>query len=1202
MSLTVSELVEGEFGLQLSRSAHDMVFVDHRVPDFERIAAEITNSSPGTIVLQLSGDADGVEQIADALAGYSSLGAIHIVSHGSSGSLSLGNSVLSADNIEGYTDLLGQIGLSLELNGDILLYGCDVGAGEAGAAFLERLSSATSADVAASSDLTGAAASGGDWDLEIQQGDVEAESLQLLSVHETLADGQYIVGDGSGGGANGNKKSNGNGGGSNDTLTGTDESDVIVGDGSGGGGGGGGGVNIRVGAAGGSGNDQISGGAGNDILFGDGFDGDDGGSAGNNPKVGGDGGLFGGGGGGAYSGFAGGSATYGGGAGSGSTGANSTTDDDGHFATGGANSGPLGGGGGGFGSGGNGGSGYGSSGDSAVHFLTDTSNTIYNAVSAILSNLLTNNPDFGSGADTLDGGAGSDDLFGLGGEDVFLFELNDATSGSDVDTVWDFRKNGETTETLDLEIGSSLISSAKRDALIAAQTTVNTNDRQIVFNNGGSEQVTILVKDISRDLTASDFSVNSPPTVSGAPTDITVIEDTLSNVDLSAMSFADVDGDNLTVTLVLSAESFSTLADGAGNSVTETQIDGQNITLEGTAANITTYLDTPANIQYTGATNANGQDQATITVSATDGNGGSLESDPVINIDITAASDDPDGTDKTIRLRTTATHTFAASDFGFTDPDTGDALNSVQVNVQTLDNGALELSSVAVTDGDSISLANIGNLVYTPSATGSDSFTFTVEDDSDNSTDPTPNTITFTVIPPPEPPTPPPEPEPEPEVVTETIDGVTTETVVTTNDDGTTTQTTTIEPVTSTREEDGGTGNAELADIPLQFSDSDRGTAQTTVSLPVGVGLVSEGDPVPKTAETAQNALISLTESALADIDGDNQDTLAGAQAFLDETIETGNEIVVNSIVFTVAEGVTEVPQTIVIQGSPTEANGGVKEALIIDASNLPPGTQLNLENVEFAVIIGPATLRGGAGANIVYAGAGSQDILLGEDDDELYGGDGDDIIGSEGGDDQLFGNAGNDTLFGGEGADFIHGGADTDTISYTGNQADYTLEQHHSVITLTSIADPSDIDTIVNAEVIQFADGNLSLNYDSKLDKIATLYQQMFSRQADLDGFQYWAERSENSDSLQAIAVDFLWSEEAQLTFDIVVEDADDESAIEYLYQALMGREFDQTGKDYWLDRYQSGDSLQEIAEDFMFSEEFAGYIIEHSEWEFLV
>ena len=252
-------------------------------------------------------------------------------------------------------------------------------------------------------------------------------------------------------------------------------------------------------------------------------------------------------------------------------------------------------------------------------------------------------------------------------------------------------------------------------------------------------------------------------------------------------------------------------------------------------------------------------------------------------------------------------------------------------------------------------------------------------------------------------------------------------------------------------------------------------------------------------------------------------------------------------------------------------------------------------------MIIGPVTLRGGAGANIVFAGAGNQNIVLGEDDDELYGGAGDDVVGSEGGDDPLFGNSGNDTMFGGEGADFIHGGKDTDTITYEGNTEDYIVEQHHSIITVTLKSDPTDVDTLVNVETLQFADGDQTLSYNHSLTQIATLYNQMFDRQADLNGFQHWAGRFVEN-SFQEIGMGFLESDEARSIYNVDVSQVNNETAVDYLYHALMGRDADAEGKAHWLDRMDNGDALQVVAECFISSEEFDLYGVAETNWEFFI
>ncbi|MEG4596438.1 DUF4347 domain-containing protein [Microcoleus sp. F8_C2] len=116
----------------------------------------------------------GIEQITNALANQKDIEAVHILSHGNQGSLKLGADVLNGNDIENFNTQLKQWGNALTENGDILLYGCDVAAGETGNNFVKRLSEITGGDVAASNDLTGNAAQGGDWDLEIVTGKIES--------------------------------------------------------------------------------------------------------------------------------------------------------------------------------------------------------------------------------------------------------------------------------------------------------------------------------------------------------------------------------------------------------------------------------------------------------------------------------------------------------------------------------------------------------------------------------------------------------------------------------------------------------------------------------------------------------------------------------------------------------------------------------------------------------------------------------------------------------------------------------------------------------------------------------------------------------------------------------------------------------------------------------------------------------------------
>ncbi len=74
----------------------------------------------------------GFDQLDRLLAGYDDLDAIHLVSHGSNGMIQLGGSWLTAENIESHSASLQRWGMSLDVNGDILIYGCDVASGAEG--------------------------------------------------------------------------------------------------------------------------------------------------------------------------------------------------------------------------------------------------------------------------------------------------------------------------------------------------------------------------------------------------------------------------------------------------------------------------------------------------------------------------------------------------------------------------------------------------------------------------------------------------------------------------------------------------------------------------------------------------------------------------------------------------------------------------------------------------------------------------------------------------------------------------------------------------------------------------------------------------------------------------------------------------------------------------------------------------------------
>ncbi|MBC3875799.1 Ig-like domain-containing protein [Undibacterium flavidum] len=163
-------------------SGKTVLVVDSRLPDFQSI---VNAAKSGVIVIVLDQNQNGIKQIADALKGISNIDSISIVSHGNHGMVLLGDSPLHLGNVDQYASELKSIGESLSADGDIALYGCDVGSGSDGVAFMNALAAATGADIAASSDDTGSANRNGNWELEISTGDIsQTPILDLLQLRD----------------------------------------------------------------------------------------------------------------------------------------------------------------------------------------------------------------------------------------------------------------------------------------------------------------------------------------------------------------------------------------------------------------------------------------------------------------------------------------------------------------------------------------------------------------------------------------------------------------------------------------------------------------------------------------------------------------------------------------------------------------------------------------------------------------------------------------------------------------------------------------------------------------------------------------------------------------------------------------------------------------------------------------------------------
>ncbi|MEM1172225.1 MAG: DUF4347 domain-containing protein, partial [Cyanobacteria bacterium P01_H01_bin.35] len=144
-----------------------LVVIDPRVENYGMLVSGVL---PEAKVVILESGEDGVRQVSRAIFDYP-VSSLHIVGHGSPGSMQLGNTGLSLGNLAAYGAELEKWGRAIGCGG-IFLYGCEVAAGDIGAAFVERLHELSGVGVAAAVGRVGCAELGGSWELGVKVGNV----------------------------------------------------------------------------------------------------------------------------------------------------------------------------------------------------------------------------------------------------------------------------------------------------------------------------------------------------------------------------------------------------------------------------------------------------------------------------------------------------------------------------------------------------------------------------------------------------------------------------------------------------------------------------------------------------------------------------------------------------------------------------------------------------------------------------------------------------------------------------------------------------------------------------------------------------------------------------------------------------------------------------------------------------------------------
>ncbi|MGP1385734.1 MAG: DUF4347 domain-containing protein, partial [Thainema sp.] len=168
-----------------------ILIVDSQVPDYQQLLA---GTHPDFEIAVLDPYQDGILQITNILHAYGSTDdqrplSVHLIAHGAPGVLYLGNSQLNLNTLNHYSEHLRSWFLAHH-NSELLIYGCNVAAGDAGEEFINELHQLTTVNIAASSTPIGNPALGGNWILDAHIGEVQP---QLAFRAEAIEQYQHVL-------------------------------------------------------------------------------------------------------------------------------------------------------------------------------------------------------------------------------------------------------------------------------------------------------------------------------------------------------------------------------------------------------------------------------------------------------------------------------------------------------------------------------------------------------------------------------------------------------------------------------------------------------------------------------------------------------------------------------------------------------------------------------------------------------------------------------------------------------------------------------------------------------------------------------------------------------------------------------------------------------------------------------------------------
>jgi hypothetical protein len=311
--------------------------------------------------------------------------------------------------------------------------------------------------------------------------------------------------------------------------------------------------------------------------------------------------------------------------------------------------------------------------------------------------------------------------------------------------------------------------------------------------------------------------------------------------------------------------------------------------------------------------------------------------------------------------------------------------------------------------------------------------------------------------------------------------------------------------------------------------------------------------------------------------------------------------------------GVTEPTETIVVGswdgvGEVVAPEGETTQIMVVNIEGEDPvevviPEQLSTNPVWIFDTDADVTVLFNTVERVIQMGNGSDVVeVTGDKNTTLEGGGGNDLLETSGGNDSIEGGNGNDTIFAGAGDDTINGVLNFDTIDggtgfdmvmLSGSFADWAVSMSGSnVIFNSTAATGASVDApinanLVNVEFVQIAAEAAELTQfsyviteDGAKAEAMRLYQTALGRSADYEGAQFWLDAIESGATVEQLANDFAGSAEfASIWSDV----STNTELVNQIYENAFGEAPDAEGLEFWVtaldDGLSEGDFIAAVA-----------------------